>query len=252
MCLQYIKKEVETMYQEIIFVNSNDVDDHYDLKISTIFKYLQQVSTNHAELIGLGKKDTVDKGMFWVITRMKVVIHKMPKMLDTLKVTTHPGDTMLFVFPRFYQIYDQNDELCITASSSWVLLDINTHKVVMKPFSNDFSVPSETRPEDIPLPEKVNISTLYKVEDRKVRYSDIDLNGHLNNTKYIDYIIDTHDIDFYKTHRVKEIIVNYEKEIKDKDIVSIYSDNQDVETVVGDVDNIHCFTAKITYENRDK
>ena len=239
------------MYQEIVFVNSNDVDDHYDLKISTIFKYLQQVSTNHAELIGLGKKDTVDKGMFWVISRMKVVIHKMPKMLDTLTIKTHPGETMIFIFPRFYQIYDQNNNLCISASSSWALVDINTHKLLTKPLDNNFKMPSETRPEDISLPEKVTLSSLEFIEERKVRYSDIDLNGHLNNTKYIDYIIDTHDIDFYKTHRVKEILINYEKEIKDQNVVHLYSDIKVEETIVGDVDGNHCFLAKIKYENRD-
>lgn len=238
------------MYQEKIFINSNDVDNHYDLKISTIFKYLQQVSTNHAELIGLGKKDTVDKGMFWVITRMKVTILKMPKMHDTILVTTHPGETMSFVFPRFYEVYNEQGELCIVGSAVWVLLDLETHKVKMKPFSNDFSVPFEKLPEDIPLPEKVIYDNLDKIETRRVRYNDIDLNGHLNNTKYIDYILDIHDIDFYKNHRVKEILVNYEKEIKNGDNVDIYSDGNIPEIIVGDVDGVHSFSARVSYEDR--
>ena len=119
---------MEKIYQEKIFINSNDVDDHYDLKISTIFKYLQQTATNHAELIGLGMKDTFDKGMFWVITRMHVKILKMPKMLETLTVITHPGNMMMFLFPRFHEIYNEKGELVIVASSIWALLDVNTHK----------------------------------------------------------------------------------------------------------------------------
>ena len=239
------------MYQEKVFVNSNDVDDHYELKISTIFKYLQQVSTNHAELLGVGKKDTVDKGMFWVITRMRVVIHKMPKMLETLTVTTHPGETMLFIFPRFYEIYNEQGELVISASSSWALLDNETHKVKMKPFDDGFSIPWKKDDRDIPLPEKVSINgDIELVESRKVRYSDIDLNGHLNNTKYIDYIIDIHDSNFYNKHQVKEILINYEKEIKDCDEVKLYSNNSIPEIIIGDVENTHCFLAKIIYEGR--
>ena len=238
------------MYQENIFITSNDVDNHYDLKISSLFKYLQQVSTNHAEKIGLGKKDTVDKGMFWVITRMKVIIYKMPKMLETIKVTTHPGNILMFVFPRFYEVYSEEGELLVAASSSWALLDIDTHKAIMKP-NVDYSLYVEEKlDEDISLPEKVSFDNLEKIEERKVRYSDIDLNGHLNNTKYIEYIVDTHDINFYQNKHIKEIVINYEREIKDGDIVTIYSDHQEEETIVGDVEGKHSFIAKVTYIKR--
>ena len=239
---------MEKIYQEKIFVNSNDVDDHFDLKISTIFKYLQQAATNHAELIGLGMKDTVDKGMFWVITRMHVKILKMPTMLETLTVTTHLSDLMMFVFPRHYQVYNEKGELCIVASAAWVLLDTNTHKVISK---LDFAYDGTSLPEDIGLPNKVIYDDLTKVETRQVRYGDIDLNGHLNNTKYIDYIIDTHDINFYKKYRVNEILINYEKEIKNSDNVDIYTDGNMPEIVVGDVSGAHCFSAKVTYEKRN-
>lgn len=238
------------MYEEKILITSNDVDDHYDLKISTIFKYLQQVSTNHSELIGLGKKDTVDKGVFWVITRMQVKILKMPKMLDTLRVTTHPGDLTMFVFPRYYQIYNEQGELCIVASAAWVLLDINTHKIVMKPFGDGYTFKGEKDPSDIPLPGRVTFDNLFELETRKVRYNDIDLNGHLNNTKYIDYIIDTHDVNFYKKHRVNEIIINYEKEIKNGDKVELFTDGSLPEIIVGEVDGVCSFTARVSYEDR--
>ena len=238
------------MYQEKIFINSNDVDDHCDLKISTIFKYLQQVSTNHAELLGIGKEETLRRGEFWVITRMKVIIHQMPKMLDTLTVTTHPGEKVMFIFPRYYQIYNEKGELVISASSSWALLDINTHKIKVKPFEDDFILPFEKLDEDISLPEKINPDQLIIVDERKVRYSDIDLNGHLNNTKYIDYIIDTHDSDFYQKHRVKEILINYEKEIKNNDNVVIYSNKSFPEIIAGSVNDQHSFIAQIEYEER--
>lgn len=238
------------MYSEKVFLTSNDVDDHYELKISALFRYLQQVSTNHAELIGLGKKDTVDKGMFWVITRMKVVIHKLPKMLETIIVSTHPGKTSIFMFPRFYEVHNEKGELLIQASASWVLLDLITHRVKMKPFADDFEVPYEISENDIALPEKVVHTSLNFLEERKVRYSDIDLNGHLNNTKYIEYIIDVHDKKFYEQYRVKEITINYEKEINDGDIVTLSSDNQIPEIIVGELKETRSFTAKIDYQKR--
>ncbi len=238
------------MYQEKIYVTSNDVDSYLDTKLGAIFRYLQQVSTNHAELIGLGKKDTVDKGMFWVITRMKVVIHCMPKMHETINVCTHPGDMIMFLFPRFYQIYSESGELLVEASAVWVLLDSITHKAKMKPFGDNFTFKGEKDEKDLPLPEKVEIAETSLLESRKVRYSDTDLNGHLNNTKYIDYIVDAHDSNFYKKYKFKEICINYEKEINDNQIVNLYSSNSVPETIVGDVDDVHSFIAKVNYQER--
>lgn len=241
---------MDKIYQEKVFITSNDVDDHYDLKISTIFKYLQQVSTNHSELLGIGMKETLEHNMFWVIARMDVKIFKMPKMLETLTVTTHPGDLMMFMFPRFYEVYNELGELCISASAAWVLLDKDTHSVANKPYGEGFTFKGISLPEDIPLPKRVIADNLVKIESRKVRYSDIDLNGHLNNTKYIDYIIDTHDINFYKKYCVNEILINFEKEISDGDIVDIYSDGNLPETIAGDVNGNRSFSAKVVYKDR--
>lgn len=238
------------MYQEKFFISSGDVDDHFDLKLSSIFQYFQIVSTNHSELLGLGKKETWDKGMCWVITRMKVVIYKMPKMLDTVVVKTHPGEIMSFLFPRFYQIYSLEGELLVAGSACWTLLNANTHKVIVKPVQSVIAYPSEKHPDDINLPERVLGNDLSLVDTRKVRYSDIDLNGHVNNVKYIEYIVDTHDVHFYQKNRIDEIVINFEREITINDEVKLSSNALNPEVVVGDVDGVRRFSAKISYQRR--
>lgn len=238
------------MYQEKFFISSGDVDDHFALRLSSIFQFFQIVSTNHSELLGLGKKETWDKGMCWVITRMKVVVHKLPKMLDTITVQTHPGEIMSFLFPRFYQIYSEQGELLVSGSACWTLLDAKTHKVIVKPVEETIAYPSEKHPDDISLPERVIGNDLSLVDTRKVRYSDIDLNTHVNNVKYIEYIIDTHDVNFYNKNSIKEIVINFEREMTIGNEVNFFSNGNNPEVIVGEVDNIRRFSAKITYEKR--
>ena len=158
------------MYQEKFFVSSGDVDNHFELKLSSIFQFFQIVSANHSELLGLGKKETWDKGMCWVITRMKVQIFRLPKMLETVIVKTHPGEIMAFLFPRFYQIYSESGELLVAGSACWTLLDANTHKVIVKPVASVIAYPSEKHPDDISLPERVIGDDLSLVDSRKARY----------------------------------------------------------------------------------
>ena len=238
------------MYQEKFYISSGDVDNHFELKLSAIFQYFQIVSTNHSELLGLGKKETWDKGMCWVITRMKVTIYKLPKMLDTVIVKTHPGEILTFLFPRYYQIYSEDGELLVAGSACWTLLDANTHKVIMRPVADVIAYPSEKHPDDISLPERVIATDLSKVDSRKARYSDIDLNGHVNNVKYIEYVIDTHDVKFYDKYQIKEICINYEREITEGSEISFFSNGEFPEIVTGEADGIRRFSAKVTYQNR--
>ena len=237
------------MYQEKFFISSGDVDDHFELRLSSIFQFFQIVSTNHSELLGLGKKETWDKGMCWVITRMKVTIYKIPKMLDTVIVKTHPGEIMSFLFPRYYQIYSEDGELLVAGSACWTLLDARTHKVIIAPVST-VAYPSEKHPDDISLPERVLGDDLSLVDTRKARYSDIDLNGHVNNVKYIEYIVDTHDVSFYQKHQLQEIVINYEREITNGDEIKFYSNGAIPEIVIGEVDGVRRFSAKISYKDR--
>ena len=238
------------MYQEKFFITSGDVDDHFDLKLSSIFTYFQIVSTNHSELLGLGKKETWDKGMCWVITRMKVVIYKLPKMLDTVIVKTHPGEIMSFLFPRFYQIYNEDGELLVAGSACWTLLDANTHKVIVKPVESAIAYPSEKHPDDISLPERVIGNDLSLVDTRRVRYSEIDLNRHVNNVKYIEFVIDTHDVEFFNKHYISEIVINFEREIMINDEVKFFSNGETPEIIVGEVDGVRRFSCKIAYSER--
>ena len=237
------------MYEEKILVTSNDVDNHFETKVSALFRYMQQVATNHSEILGIGKSATSDQGMIWVITRFKVIIHKYPVLNETITVKTDPYNRMMFIFPRSFHIYNEAGELLVSALSSWVVIGLRDRKIIVNPFP-ELKIDESDIIKDVSTPEKVNAFDLNFVEERKVRFNDIDLNGHLNNTKYIDYLIDIHDSSFYDQYKLKTITINYEKEIKDKDIVKLYSNNQIDELIKGEVNSETCFAAHLEFIKR--
>lgn len=235
------------MYYKKYHIESSEVDQNLDLKLSSLMRMMQDVATDHAETIGFGKKNTIDKGMYWVITRYALTVLKYPKFLDDITIYTYPGDDMRFIFPRYFLVYNQNNELLIKASSSWMILDRNTRKVVLKPFEG-IVIPSEHHVDEEPLPRKVIPSPTSFIESRKVRYSDIDLNGHLNNTKYIEYILDSKTTEFYKHNKIKHILISYEKELLDGETIELYSNNSNPEYMVGTANNNVIFEINIEYE----
>ena len=237
------------MYKEKVLVTSVDVDNHLELKISSIFKFLQFVATNHAETIHIGQADTIDKGVCWVIIKMFLEIKRLPVLNEEIIVTTHPGETRGFIFPRYFQVYDKKGNLLINAASLWVLLNIETRKVETHPFP-DRKFKYETSKEDLPIMGNIDDKDVKEVERRVVKYNDIDLNGHLNNVKYVEYMIDLHDKAYYDKYRVTSLLISYDKEIKDHEEVVLYSDNKLNETIRGEVDGASRFRAYITHKER--
>lgn len=224
-----------------------DVDSSLKMKVTSIFKFFQQISSNHSEILKVGKASTIDKGICWVLINFRVHIYKYPHLNDELVVATHPGEDNGLLFPRYYQIYSKKGELLVSGSSTWVTLDINTHRLLMRPFGNR-KLPHEHHKDDIPLPTKINESFLNEVEARVVRLNDTDLNAHLNNTKYVDYILDTYDSTYFENKEVEEIIIHYEKEVKEKQIVHLHKLD---DIIIGVLDDKVAFKSQLIMRKRN-
>jgi len=237
------------MYEKKYYIGTSDVDAQLELRLSSLFLMMQDVATEHAEIFGVGKSETIDKGQFWVITRYSVSIIKNPKYLDNIYVRTYPGDDKKFIFPRYFEVASEDGEILIRASSTWCVLKASDHSISFDPFDGKV-LPSEHHEGEEPLPMKVVKTEKTLVEKRKVRYSDTDLNGHLNNTKYIDYILDMHSSEFYKENRIKHITINYEKEILAGDEVSLYSNGKNPEYINGMVGDKNIFEAELLFEKK--
>lgn len=237
------------MYKEKIQVTSIDVDENLEVRLSSLFKFMQQVGSNHAEKLKIGHWELFKHNMLWVVIRMNVKIYRSPILDEIITVTTHPGETKSFIYPRYFEIFDAKGNLIVAASSLWTIIDKTTRKVVMKP-TGLAPIKAEKSKNDLPLPEKVvgDASTL--VDTRNVRYTEIDLNGHLNNTEYIEFLLDTHEPEFYKEHRINEINICYEKEIKGGDVVKMYSNKTFPEIIKGKVNDGEHFSALVNYEIR--
>ena len=236
------------MLKEKFVVNSNDIDGNLEIKLSSLTRYMQQVATDNACDIGFGHKQLSKERHMWVIIRMQMHINRLPKLDEEFYISTHPGDSKAFLYFRHFEVYDVHNKLLAVASSSWVVLNYDTRKVVIRPF--DKPIPSETNKDDIPLPEKVVGQAPNLVDSRKARYSEVDMNGHINNTRYVDYIQDMHDTAFFKENRISKILINFEKEIKEGDQISLFSNNDSPEVIVGKVNDQISFAAQLEYVKR--
>lgn len=239
------------MYSEKRKVLTTDIDPNLEIRLSTLTRYMQDIATEHVNKHHFGHDDLVKDNNIWVVVRMEMKINRLPVLDEEITISTHPGETKAFMFPRYFEVYDKHKNLLVSVSSIWVVTNYETRKIVLKPFG-DRNLPSETSKDDLPLPEKIkNTDTADKlVDNRKARYSEMDMNGHINNTHYLDYILDTHDFEFYKKHRIVNIKINYEKEVLNNDLIELFSNNSNPEIVIGKITDRPYFYSEIQYVDR--
>lgn len=210
------------MHSERFLISSNEVDPFLRLSIPSLFRLLQAIATSGVAEIGAGKEETTDKGYLWVITRMQVEIERLPSYMEEIALTTYPGERVGFFYFRHFYAKDEKGELLFKASSSWALLKQETHEPVLRPpFPSP--LPIESLPDQLGRPEKLQKPTSFtECEKRKITYSMCDLNGHLNNTRYLEMIVDAFPRPFHAENVLSSIVLNFEKEIQEGEEVECF------------------------------
>lgn len=181
----------ELTYEKKLVLLSDQVDMTRRLRMSELFRLLEEVSVAHTEDMGCTRRETLDRGLLWIITRQLVEIEEMPVYDDEITIRGWQGDMMHIFFPRFYEII-KDGKVIIRAQAMWALMDREDRSLIMpedygielpgRPGSGDMILPAIIIPES--AGEPVSGTELI------TRFSQMDLNGHMNNTSYFNMIDD--------------------------------------------------------------
>ena len=231
------------MYETKMQVTSTYVGPERRLTVPWLFRIFQDAAIMDVESIGYDSSKTMAKGLLWVFSRVYVRFNAMPKYLSNVRFETHPGGKMAFLFKRYGTLYDEQGNVAAQISSIWALIHEDTRKLEPRPELGDIN---ECNGEEIPLPGKVVAAPVKKVLSRRVEYSDIDLNGHLNNVRYIEILMNLHAPEFYQKNQFKELLIQYESEIRAGEVIDVYVD-ENMEYVRGVVDDRIAFETNIKY-----
>ena len=233
-------------FSKTYIIDTALIDKNKRLRLSNLFVIFQEMAEAHGETIGTGKAATTDVGLKWIITRHSAKIERLPTYGEKVEVYTYPGKNNPYFFYRYFFIKDEKGNIIIRATSIWAIVDAKTNKLVYDPFKR--KLPEESFDFELPIPAKINEDINDKVDEYHVRYSDIDLNGHVNNSRYLEMIQNLHDSAFYKEHEIDSILINYFAELKENDDVILYSNNSNPEIIKGTSKDKDSFKVIINYK----
>ena len=169
-----------------------DFDNCGRMQPMAILDIFQDVATVQANDMGIGRDDMSKHGVFWAVVRTKLEIVRMPEHFQVVTVRTWPHTPTRFSFLRDFTMRDEEGELLVKATSEWVLMDVETRKFVsildyIRGYDDlDEARAFDRKPRKIPDFQEGNRPVVTVVPS----YSDIDLNGHVNNAVYATYAID--------------------------------------------------------------
>ncbi len=166
-------------------VRSRDVNMFQHMRPSQLFELLQEAATDHSELLGAGVDVIRRQELMWVLARQNVEIGRMPRYGERVTVETWPGKTVHSLYPRYYRLLDAQGEPIVSSSSVWMLVDMRERALVSSLRSGiDFSF--EKRGLEIALPSPPRAFFTDRSVSFTVPFSYVDMNGHMNNTRYFD------------------------------------------------------------------
>ena len=184
------------------------VDRYGRLKPSMILFLAQEIAGQHCVELSVDYETLLQKRLFWAVTRHRVQVSRLPLRGETIRIETWPMPTTRVAYPRSMVAYDAAGNELFRSVSLWVLMDMDNRSMIL-PGKSGISVNGTLRGNELASPKGLVAKPLSSSRQRSVCYTDLDRNGHMNNTRYLDWIDDLLPSLYHKDHTIQEFLVCY-------------------------------------------
>ena len=195
------------------FIGLRDIDFQNNLKIKSMFSFLEDIGGIHSNLVGYGLLDIPEKHKSWILLNWKLKFIRRPHYSETLRLKTWSRKIDKIYAFRDFEVYDEKGEKVAIASSKWALVD--TQKLAICKIDQELLDAYTIEPVSVFEDEISKLTEPKNFIDScttQVTRDMIDINGHVHNLNYIDFAIQV--IPFEIMRNAKEVEVMYKKEIK--------------------------------------
>ncbi len=199
-------------------VRSYEIDPDGVLTLPTLCNYLQETAGNHATTFDLASDHLLAGGLAWVLIRLQVEVERFPGWREEIVVETWPSGFDGLYAQRDFIVTDAEGGEIARATSQWFVMDVTRRRPVRLPASVA-AIERPDRPHALG-PDRTPLATL-EVPQRErrfsVRRSDLDLNQHVNNVRFVEWALEAVPDAVREQHRPRALDVQFRAE-------SVYGD----------------------------
>ena len=199
---------MECLYTTSYLVTTAHVDCFGRCKPSSILRFAQDAAGEHCVHLGTDWDSMAARNYFWAVIRQKVEINRLPEVGETVTVKTWPMPTTRVAYPRATEGFDAAGNSLFKIISIWVIMDMTTRAMVL-PGKSGVDVEGICFGTELKAPAGLPPKEHSAVQLRTVTYSDLDVNGHMNNGRYLDWLCDLLPAGYHKDHPMKAFTICY-------------------------------------------
>ena len=224
------------------------------LSDSYLFYQMQDIAWEHADLLGFGYDQLKKDQQFWVLARLLVKIERRPKWGEDFKLETWSRGTDGFFGYRDYNFIDNTGKSIIQGTSSWLVLDLKTKRIVR--ISNFGNFPK--------FDESILDADANKVQSPRSEqpldftpalFNEIDINQHFNSGRFIERITDSYSCGYHEQNELSEFEINFLKEGMPDDKLAVKKQESDTQnhlcSVVRELDGKDLVRARLVWKKRE-
>ncbi len=202
------------LYSKEFSISSYDLNPKGKARLTTMANFFQELAYHHATQLGFGYRDMKARQTTWVLSRMRIRMESYPAWDEKISMETWPSGVDKLFALRDFRIKNSTGQIIGVASTAWLILNIETHRLIRpKEALEHFKL--------IVHPERVFDESLEKIEIpqptdplqlHRVVYSDLDIIGHVNNVKYMEWCIDSVTGKPKPDKEIREFEINFSQE----------------------------------------
>lgn len=224
---------MEAFYKQDFTLSHIHVDRFGRATPATLLYLVQEAAGTHSNLLEVGHDTLSKSNLFWAVTRNRVQITRLPRLGETITVETWPMPTTRVAYPRSVVAYDQSHKELFRSISLWVLMDSRTRGMLL-PGKSGITVTGTLTGTELTAPHAIATRPMENTVSRTVGYTLLDRNGHMNNTRYMDWVDDLLPSDFHEGHPVQEFTVCYLNEAREGEEIALSYELTDGPTLTVD------------------
>ena len=204
-------------------ISSYDLNPKGQARLTTMANFFQEMAYHHASELGLGYDDMKSRKTTWVLSRMRIHMKRYPVWNERIRLETWPSGAERLFALRDFRVLDSKGEVIGMASTAWLILDIDTHRLIRpKEMMEQFKmIVHDVQMFDKPLDKIVMPGEGRKLMEHRVVFSDLDIVGHVNNVRYMEWCIDAATSADNAAEKICELEINFNHEALFGDLIDI-------------------------------
>ncbi len=234
-------------FTKTMMVQDADTDFRSMLKPSALLRYVEQISSDHARSLGMDDRFFKEHQVAFLVGKQAVKVFRMPQREEEILLSTATEQSNKGAVKRITKISDKTGRMLAMVDCRWILVDLTTGHIMRQPSWKVDSFWNESIPDELPLQVHKTKDTA-SVGRWRASYSLCDMNGHINNARYLDIACDALPEDVVRAAPLSFASIKYHREVQmGRDMEILYAPSNSGWYISGKCDDHTAFECYLEF-----